>query len=456
MLNNTLVERSGDTPDARADRVKHLPGWGKVEDQVYSGYVTVDSEAGRALFYILVEAQGGSAGNPLILWTNGGPGCASSGGGFIREHGPWFPNAFVEQNGLRRNEYAWNRAASVVYLDQPAFTGFSYSNRSSDRYAADETTGHDARLFLERFMKRFPRLRNAPLWLSGESFGGHYVPQLAQMIVDGNAKPGAQQINLKGFLLGNPSTESEIDNTGRIEYWYEHRLISTETRTEIYKECDLEEVIIGPGDLVDMRQPKSKCLDGIRRAKREFGDTDIYDVYEDVCRYDSKGGRGTGEDPSPRPCDLDPCIGDEAVRYLSMPAVQEALHANTTGLPYPYDVCGIRGLEYDRSDQLRTMLPTYQALIAKKQLRILVFSGLFDGMEPHLGTELWLAKLNMTLTTPTRPWFDPLEANVEAGQVTEYDGITYATIKGAGHMAAYTQPARTLQMMTRWVNNEPL
>ena len=61
--------------------------------------------------------------------------CASSGGGFIAEHGPWYPNAYVERNGLRRNEYAWNRAASVVYLDQPAFTGFSYSNRSSDRYA---------------------------------------------------------------------------------------------------------------------------------------------------------------------------------------------------------------------------------------------------------------------------------------------------------------------------------
>ncbi len=28
--------------------------------------------------------------------------------------------------------------------------------------------------------------------------------------------------------------------------------------------------------------------------------------------------------------------------------------------------------------------------------------------------------------------------------------------QGAGHMAAYTQPARTLEMVTRWVNNQPL
>ena len=47
-------------------------------------------------------------------------------------------------------------------------------------------------------------------------------------------------------------------------------------------------MIIGPGDLVDMRQPKSKCLDAIHRAKKEFGNTDIYDIYEKKCRYDSK------------------------------------------------------------------------------------------------------------------------------------------------------------------------
>ncbi len=52
------------------------------------------------------------------------------------------------------------------------------------------------------------------------------------------------------------------------------------------------QVIIGPGDLVDMRQPKRECLDAIHRAKREFGDTDIYDIYEDVCRSDSSCAPG--------------------------------------------------------------------------------------------------------------------------------------------------------------------
>lgn len=46
----------------------------------------------------------------------------------------------------------------------------------------------------------------------------------------------------RGGAAGNPSTESKIDNTGRIEYWHQKGLISTKTRAEVYAACDLEEV----------------------------------------------------------------------------------------------------------------------------------------------------------------------------------------------------------------------
>ena len=45
-----------------------------------------------------------------------------------------------------------------------------------------------------------------------------------------------------GGAAGNPSTESQIDNTGRIEYWHQKGLISSKTRAEVYAACDLEEV----------------------------------------------------------------------------------------------------------------------------------------------------------------------------------------------------------------------
>jgi serine carboxypeptidase-like clade 2 len=64
------------TPEAQADLITDLPGFNASEwptqwDQ-YAGYVTVDSTAGRKLFYWLQESQdANSASQPLVLWQNG-------------------------------------------------------------------------------------------------------------------------------------------------------------------------------------------------------------------------------------------------------------------------------------------------------------------------------------------------------------------------------------------------
>ncbi|KAM0008664.1 putative carboxypeptidase D [Helianthus debilis subsp. tardiflorus] len=56
-----------------ADKISELPGQpaGTDFDQ-YSGYVTVDPNHGRALFYYLAESPVNSSTNPLVLWLNGG------------------------------------------------------------------------------------------------------------------------------------------------------------------------------------------------------------------------------------------------------------------------------------------------------------------------------------------------------------------------------------------------
>lgn len=102
----------------------------------------------------------------------------------------------------------------MLFLESPAFVGFSYSNTTSDSvvgetlrdsctafpskgtgasfclsvpcvtvFQGDKRTALDAYRFLLEIMKRFPELADRPLWLSGESYGGHYVPGLADAIV---------------------------------------------------------------------------------------------------------------------------------------------------------------------------------------------------------------------------------------------------------------------------------
>ena len=71
---NSIVESSED-PYARQrlDRVLKLPGQTfNVSFAHYAGYVTVNEEAGRALFYWFVEAEEDPDTKPLVLWLNGG------------------------------------------------------------------------------------------------------------------------------------------------------------------------------------------------------------------------------------------------------------------------------------------------------------------------------------------------------------------------------------------------
>ena len=68
-----VAEECEDSSRARAgDRVVALPGQPAVAFAQYSGYVTVNRDGGRALFYWLTEAVGDAAAKPLVLWLNGG------------------------------------------------------------------------------------------------------------------------------------------------------------------------------------------------------------------------------------------------------------------------------------------------------------------------------------------------------------------------------------------------
>ena len=96
------------------DRITQLPGQPKnVDFAQYSGYVTVDKQAGRALFYWLTETPASRVpeSRPLVLWLNGGPGCSSVAYGAAEEIGPFH----IKPDGrtLYSNPFAWNNCTFV-------------------------------------------------------------------------------------------------------------------------------------------------------------------------------------------------------------------------------------------------------------------------------------------------------------------------------------------------------
>jgi len=91
----------------------------------------------------------------------------------------------------------------VLFLESPAGVGFSYSNTTADygRFG-DNKTAEDALQFLLNWMDKFPEYKGRGFYLAGESYAGHYVPQLAHAILrHATGKPSSSPINLKGIMV---------------------------------------------------------------------------------------------------------------------------------------------------------------------------------------------------------------------------------------------------------------
>ena len=124
-------------PTAESFRVESLPGLATPPSfKHYSGFMPLGDKAGTHLFFWFVESQRDPASDPLLYWTNGGPGSSSVAYGFWTEHGPWR----LENNGTEvvPYEYSWNRKASVLYVEQPSGVGLSWSADQAHHSTNDE------------------------------------------------------------------------------------------------------------------------------------------------------------------------------------------------------------------------------------------------------------------------------------------------------------------------------
>jgi carboxypeptidase C (cathepsin A) len=103
---------------------------------------------------------------------------------------------------LERSAISWNRVANVLYIDAPAGVGYSYSDTAADYSTDNEKTALDNYQFVRLWYKQFPEFVSNPLWITGESYAGDYVPQLVEQIIDGPDAP--LRTRLTGFMVGNP------------------------------------------------------------------------------------------------------------------------------------------------------------------------------------------------------------------------------------------------------------
>ncbi|XVF45172.1 hypothetical protein PTKIN_Ptkin02bG0183600 [Pterospermum kingtungense] len=431
-LSNVYVGPQDGLKDA--DKISALPGQPNgngLDFNQFSGYVTVDPGAGRALFYYFVESQTNSDTKPLVLWLNGGPGCSSFGNGAMLELGPFRVNP--DGKTLSYNEYAWNKVANILFLESPAGVGFSYSNTTSEYdHSGDSQTAEDNYTFLINWLERFPEYKNRDFFITGESYAGHYIPQLAQTILENNKNTNHTVIKLQRIAMGNALIDSETSSRGMYDFFWTHAIISDEVHQGITSSCNFSS---------STSSEDCSYYDG--EVGKHLSNIDIYNIYAPLCLPNK-----THTD-----CGFDPCSENYVDTYLNTRQVQKSLHANVTAIPYRWQSCSDSIIQTWKDSPL-TVLPTIQQLMASG-INVWLYSGDVDGRVPVTSTKYAIQQLqkqyHISVLTPWKPWYTDGEVG---GYAVAYENLTFVTVRGAGHYVPSNEPARALTLFSSFLSGK--
>jgi serine carboxypeptidase-like clade 2 len=432
---------------------------------MYSGYITVDQERGRALFYFLIKAETDADKKPLLVWYQGGPGCSGLIGLFM-ENGPLRVDIGTDAaSRVVYNDLGWTRFANVLFVEQPAFVGFSYSNSTADRRTGDDKAAEDNYQFLQRFVTvEFPEFMGRETWFTGESYGGVYVPTLTNLILSNPS--GVLYKQTQGFMIGNPVFSCQdgfIGSTGpyfieNVNLLYWHGLASyTNYRNWTLLGCndprraeqsDCQAILKTITKQIGVIDQQKRSIETVseQQQRKNWPSLDPDNIFQDFCT-----GNATlafSNTPLPNvPCPSQ--LGDLLGSYLNRADVQKALGVKGT---IRWSEC-TDNIDYDITG--RNMNPLYETFFKNKPgFKILVYSGDLDILTVPFGyTQPCIAKLSGIPVSAWQPWF---VNGATAGYVEEYDKYTFATLKGAGHEAPLYQPLILFQMIYRFLTTGKL
>ena len=165
------------------------PSWG--------GYQPVSPrhDETRQLYFWMFPATEKVGHDDLVVWFNGGPGCSSL-TGVLTEEGPVKFNNVTHK--AEPNPYSWTNLTNMIWVDQPAGTGFS---RGQPKNQSMEQVAEEFNGFLLSLYQTFPKLQGKRLWLAGESYAGKFIPYMADWIYKHEAENQKAGIHLHGINM---------------------------------------------------------------------------------------------------------------------------------------------------------------------------------------------------------------------------------------------------------------
>lgn len=468
------------------DEIKSLP---ELKEELnfkqYSGFVEAGSSKpneGKFFHYWFVESQSKPAEDPLVIWLNGGPGCSSV-SNLLRTNGPIQINS---EGKVVRNPFSWNKKANIVYMDTPIGTGLSYTNSDKNLKLDDDTSLENNFYAVKKFFEKFPHLENRKLFLVGESYAAVYLSMLANKLMT------ETQFNLKGLFIGNGFTDAKRLGESLVYYSYYHGLIDEETwrgistyccdnNTPGHKNChfaatsikcvqyveQLSALILSPQPGLNPQNIYEYCpsiLNGTqaslmsedsRRAKLD--DANQQEVERGLLIGALESLMGTRMNiTTNRVADfllsgehVNYCASSiksttYLVNYMNREDVRQALNIPDR-LTKPFQHCSPQIYRNYKQiyPYLKGGISKYiEALLdSPKKIKVTLYNGDVDLISNFIGNEWFVEDLKREVKSIHRPWYSNQKI---AGFGKEYQGVSYFTIKGAGHSPPLDRPEESM------------
>ncbi|OWZ06167.1 Serine protease [Phytophthora megakarya] len=402
----------------------------------------------NGLYYVFYESSSVKHDAPVILWLSGGPGCSGL-VALLFENGPC--SFDDEADTISFNPYSWTGLAHMIYLDQPKGTGYSKGDTRGMNPWSLGGAADDMRAFLQEFYLQHPKLKTNDFYIFGESYAGHYVPDLAVKLLN----PDKSLPTLKGIAIGNGvvSTKSWVESVLPFfrsdEYGYNFLESNGENiRTIRDRFVSTLAKCRGRYNLRHLPSdgPNSDCAEALRSLGEIEGATasSVWGLGRNV--YDVR--RECHDDDPLRLC----------YRFSRLQTFVNSPRASTYFDDFhEWALCSLDAIsELAAMDKLEES-ESNVARALEHGVRVLVYGGDADTVVNWLSQDSWTRDLTWKHQNAfASASFDEHQfQNRPIGRVRSSHGLSFMKIYNAGHMVPHDQPAVSYEIVRSFLYDAP-
>jgi cathepsin A (carboxypeptidase C) len=403
----------------------------------HHGYFKLKGGNNKNYFYWLFEARENPKNAPLVLWLTGGPGCSSEIALFT-ENGP----CSVAKDGrtTKTNAYSWNGKANILFVDQPAGTGFSYG-RTGDYDKNEHEVSTDLYHFLQEVVKKYPQYHKAPLYIFGESYAGHFVPSTTHRVFQGNQAKTGEYLALRGQGIGNGLTDAYTQYP-----YYPEMAFNSKTTPKVVTEKQYR----------NMRADVAHCQSLIKSCQADRKSTACSRAFAN-CNgnlIDPVQVAGMNVYDLRSRCKKPPlCYDMSPVRnFLQSSKVRRVL-----GVKRKWAACNMYVNSMFHVDWMQSQKEKIPPVL-KNGVRTLIYAGDVDFICNWMGNKAW----TLALQWPGKEAFNAAKDKKwvvngkSLGKERHHGGFTFLQVHKAGHMVPMDQPEAAMLLFNAFIKNEVL